>query len=234
MTTPPPLFSKREKYSLALCSMAFVAFSVMVHMMAGSMGYGLLPKFKVEATPPPQIVIFIPRAKHTPRPTPTPQPTPIPTPPKVTPPRLPVVHPPKNSARPESTAGPSEQRYSPPPTPGVVTPSAPPVIPSAEPIASAAPSGPSSEQPGTFRYKAPLDYPQIAIDQNIEGTVVVLVTIGPDGALLSASIAVSSGNASLDEAALKAARASRYTPYLVNGEPAEQQYKIVYEFKLNS
>ena len=61
----------------------------------------------------------------------------------------------------------------------------------------------------------------------------MLVTIGADGALISATIAVSSGNANLDEAALKAARASLYTPYLANGVPSEQQYKIVYDFRLN-
>ena len=85
----------------------------------------------------------------------------------------------------------------------------------------------------TFKYRAPLEYPEIAIQQNIEGTVVVLVTIGPDGSIISATIAVSSGNASLDEAALKAARACLYTPYLANGVPTEQQYKIVYDFRLN-
>jgi TonB family protein len=232
MSTPPPLFSKREKYSLALCSVAFIAFSGFVHTMVGSMGYGLMPHFTVEPTPSPQTVIIISRPKSTPKPTPTPHATPTPPPPKVTPPVLPAVHPPKNTATDTPNVGQTEAPYSPPPTPSVVTPSAPPATPDAQP--SVAPTnGPIPTSEGTFKYRAPLDYPEIAIQQHIEGTAVVLVTIGADGALISATIAVSSGNANLDEAALKAARASLYTPYLANGVPTEQQYKIVYDFRLN-
>jgi protein TonB len=120
-----------------------------------------------------------------------------------------------------------------PPTPGVVAPSAAPATPEPQPSAAPTPNEPAVIKDGSFKYKAPLEYPEIAIQQNIEGTVIVLVTIGPDGTLVSATIAVSSGNASLDEAALKAARASLYTPYLANGVPTEQQYKIVYDFRLN-
>jgi protein TonB len=232
MNTPPPLFSKREKYSLALCSVAFIAFSGFVHTMVGSMGYGLMPHFTVEATPSPQVVIFTTRPKPTPKPTPTPHVSPPPPPPKVTPPILPAVHPPKYVSNVHSGVGPTEAPYI-QPTPGVVTPSAPPETPIPQPSIAQTPAGPIAPREGTFKYKAPLDYPEIAIQQGIEGTVVVLVTIGPDGTLISATIAESSGDASLDEAALNAARASLYTPYLANGVPMEQQYKIVYDFRIN-
>lgn len=231
MNTPPPLFSRREKYSLVLCSVAFIAFSGMVHTMVGSVANGLLPHFTVEPTPSPKPFAFLVEPKHTPRPTPTPHATPTP-PPKITLPRISPIHVPKNPNPDHRIGGPTEQPYV-PPTPGVIMPSAAPATPSAEPSAPPTPSGPIDEQQGTFSYKARPEYPPMEIEEHIEGTVVVLVTIGPDGSLESATIASSSGDVHLDEAALVAARASRYTPYLVNGSPVEQQYKIVYEFKLD-
>jgi protein TonB len=201
--------------------------------MVGSMGYSLMPHFTVQATPSPQTIIIIPGPKHTPKPTPTPHITPPPPPPKVTPPTVPVVHPPKNNTRDDHDVGPTEIPYVTPSTPGIVTPITPPATPTAQPSVAPTPNGPIAIKDSTFKYKAPPDYPPIAIQQDIEGTVVVLVTIGPDGSLISATIDVSSGDASLDEAALNAARASLYTPYVANGVPTEQQYKIVYDFQLN-
>lgn len=233
MNTPPPLFSKREKYSLVLCSVAFIAFSGMVHTMVGSAANGLFPHFTVAPTPSPKPFMFLTEPKHTPRPTPTPHATPTPPPPpKITPPRISPIHLPKNTNTDHQIGGPTEQPYV-PPTPVVAAPSAAPATPSAEPSALPTPSGPIAITEGTFRYRATPIYPQMEIEEHIEGTVVVLVTIGPDGSLLSATIATSSGDVHLDEAALEAARASRYTPYLVNGSPVEQEYKIVYDFRLD-
>jgi len=228
----PPLFSKREKYSLAIFSLGFVAFSCVVHFLAGSAGSSFMPRFTIEQTPAPQTFYILPLPKHTPPPTPTPHPTSTPPPAKVTPQRVQAVHPPKNPTRISRTVGPTEAPYT-PPTPGVVEPSAPPVAPSATPEASPTPGGPIVIRDSTFKYKAPLEYPQYEMQAQIEGTVIVLVTIGPDGNVLSASIVTSSGNAHLDDAALNAARASRYTPYYVDGVAVEQHYKIVYEFKLD-
>lgn len=195
------------------------------------MGYGLMPHFTVQPTPSPQTIIIDSRPRPTPKPTPTPHVTP-PPPPKVTPPVLPAVHPPTINPGASHGVGPTELPYT-PPTPGIVTASAPPATPIAQPSVAPTPNGPIAITDSTFKYRAPLEYPEIAIQQDIEGTAVVLVTIGADGTLISATIAESSGNANLDEAALNAARASRYTPYLANGVPTEQQYKIVYEFRLN-
>ncbi len=83
-----------------------------------------------------------------------------------------------------------------------------------------------------FRYKATPDYPELQLQENIEGTVIVRVTIGPDASLLDAAIDESSGNAALDAAALAAARASLYTAPLRDGKPVTAQYLIVYEFKI--
>src|SRR5580700_5638297 len=123
MNTPPPLFTKREKYSLVLCSVAFIAISGFVHTMVGSMGYGLLPRFTVEPSPSPEVIIIdSPRPKATPKPTPTPQVTPTPPPPKVKPPMLPAVHPPKTDSTDNHRFGPTEAPYI-PSTPGSVAPS---------------------------------------------------------------------------------------------------------------
>lgn len=235
--TVPPLFTKREAYSLYFLSAAFILFSVVLHFAVGGATETLFPKFKVESTPPPQIVTvqtMLHTPKPTPKPTPTPQPTPTPPPPKNTPApvhiKLNVVKQVTN----DTSTGPSETAYTPPPAgnqQGVPT-AVPTVAPATAAPTEAPPSGPITATEANFTYKATPDYPQIAQDQGIQGTAIVLVTIGVDGNLVSATIDRSSGNALLDQAALKAAHASRFHPYLVNGKPVEQQYTIVYEFTL--
>jgi periplasmic protein TonB len=76
-------------------------------------------------------------------------------------------------------------------------------------------------------------YPDIAIQQGAEGTVIILVTIGPDGTASDARVWQSSGIAALDRAALQAAEQSTYATPEVNGEPATQTYRIIYTFYLN-
>src|SRR5471032_2124900 len=109
MITSPPLFSKREKYSLALFSFGFVAFSCLVHFLAGSAGSSFMPRFTVEQTPAPQKLYLIQLPKHTP--TPTPHPTSTPPPAKVTPQRVQAVHPPKYPPHTSRTVGPTEAPY---------------------------------------------------------------------------------------------------------------------------
>jgi TonB family protein len=54
--------------------------------------------------------------------------------------------------------------------------------------------------------------------------------VGPDGHVLAAEVAVSSGSTLLDEAALKAAETSRFQPSTVNGSPTQMDYLIEYTF----
>jgi protein TonB len=75
-------------------------------------------------------------------------------------------------------------------------------------------------------------YPEIPKSQGIQGTAVVLVTVGPGGNVLSVSIGQSTGNRLLDAAALDAARASKFQAPEVDGHPATQTYRIVYTFSL--
>jgi protein TonB len=136
----------------------------------------------------------------------------------------------------DNSTGPAEAAYTPPPAgneQGVPT-AVPTVAPATPAPTEAPPSGPIEATDAAFISKPPLEYPQIAQDQNIQGTAIVLVTIGVDGSIVAESIAESSGNALLDESALKYVRECRFRPYEVNGKPVEQQYKIVVEYKLDS
>ena len=87
-------------------------------------------------------------------------------------------------------------------------------------------------QDSDFIHKVTPDYPDVVKEQNIQGTVIVLVTIGPQGNVVTASIAQSSGNALLDKSALSAAEQSTFRPPTVNGVATTRQYKIEYDFQL--
>ena len=83
-----------------------------------------------------------------------------------------------------------------------------------------------------FVHEAQPDYPEIAKEQNAQGTAVVLATIGPSGSVLSTRIDQSTGNKLLDGAALAAARQSTFQPPMINGKPATETYRLVYTFAL--
>jgi protein TonB len=83
-----------------------------------------------------------------------------------------------------------------------------------------------------FTHAVQPDYPPIAKAQGASGTAVVLATIGPDGKVISAHIDQSTGNKMLDEAALDAAKASGFQPPIINGKPATETYRLVYNFEL--
>jgi TonB family protein len=76
------------------------------------------------------------------------------------------------------------------------------------------------------------EYPPIARDQGVQGTAIVLATIGPDGKVISAHIDQSTGDRMLDAAALDAARQSGFEPPIINGKPATETYRLVYNFSL--
>lgn len=84
-----------------------------------------------------------------------------------------------------------------------------------------------------FIHQVKPEYPEIAKEQQIQGTVIVLVTIGPQGQVVTASVAQSSGNQILDKTALQAAEQSTFRPPTANGIPITRQYKIEYDFQLD-
>ncbi|MBV8529968.1 MAG: TonB family protein [Candidatus Eremiobacteraeota bacterium] len=63
------------------------------------------------------------------------------------------------------------------------------------------------------------------------GTVNVAVTIGADGHVLRATVAHSSGNASIDQAVVEAARRSTYSPKVVNCTPVQGSYLFHVEYQ---
>ena len=83
-----------------------------------------------------------------------------------------------------------------------------------------------------FVHQAQPDYPEVAKEQNAQGTAVVFATIGPNGNVLSTRIDQSTGNRLLDAAALAAARQSTFEPPMINGKPATETYRLLYTFAL--
>jgi TonB family protein len=84
-----------------------------------------------------------------------------------------------------------------------------------------------------FKFKAPLNYPQIAKDTDVSGRVIVTVQLGTEGQLVSSRVAESSRFALLDAAALEAARSSTFTAHTLDGIPVVSWYKIIYKFILD-
>lgn len=226
------MFTKREKYALIYLSLGFIILSAVGHFVMGAAGEKFFPKFQEEATPPPQKVTVqtLIKPPPTPKPTPPPTPTPLPTP---TPPPLKNTPPPAklklNVMKSHSTGGtgPAEVAYT--PVPHGNENGIPQGVPTAAPATAAPrPAGPVNVTDADFRSKVQPEYPELAKQQGIQGTAVVMVTISASGALVSAKIYQSSGNPLLDNAALKAARASTFKP------PSYQSdYLIDYVFQLD-
>jgi TonB family protein len=85
---------------------------------------------------------------------------------------------------------------------------------------------------GALIYHVDPVYPELAKEQNVQGTVELQVTIGVTGAVRSV-IAVS-GPGLLVEAARSAVRRWRYTPSLLDGKPVESQEEVSVVFQLPS
>jgi periplasmic protein TonB len=75
-------------------------------------------------------------------------------------------------------------------------------------------------------------YPPEAGRARIEGTVVLLATIGADGCVKD--VRVESGLPILAQAAINAVRQWRYKPYMIDGEPVEVDSRITINFNLSA
>jgi TonB family protein len=73
-------------------------------------------------------------------------------------------------------------------------------------------------------------YPQLAKETHIEGSVILHVIIGIDGAVKD--VTVESGHPLLVQSALDAVRQWRYQPTLLNGDPVEVDTPVTVNFKL--
>lgn len=75
-----------------------------------------------------------------------------------------------------------------------------------------------------------IDYPKEARRHQSTGKVIVKVTVDPSGAVTATKVDLSSGNGSLDGAAVNAARSAEYLPAMKSGRPIESVYTAVYQF----
>lgn len=90
----------------------------------------------------------------------------------------------------------------------------------------------SSLQRGALIYHVDPVYPELAREQNVQGTVKLLVTIGQTGTVRS--VVAVGGPGLLTEAARSAVRQWRYTPSLLDGKPVESQEEVSVVFQLPS
>ncbi|MDZ5456087.1 energy transducer TonB [Azohydromonas lata] len=63
--------------------------------------------------------------------------------------------------------------------------------------------------------------PAIVVKGKVTGPAIIRAHVATDGAVVRTALLSSCGNADLDEASLRAIRAMRFDPYLVNGEPTD-------------
>lgn len=75
----------------------------------------------------------------------------------------------------------------------------------------------------------PANTPPASADQTV-----VRVTVGPDGSVMGASVEKSSGNPTLDQAVLTAAKATAYSPRLENCQPVMGSFTYAWKFGTQS
>ena len=83
---------------------------------------------------------------------------------------------------------------------------------------------------GMLVHQVKPQYPPIAVQARIQGTVVLQAVIGKDGTVKD--LRLLSGHPMLSPAAIEAVKLWRYRPYLLNGEPVEVDTQINVNFTL--
>lgn len=132
-------------------------------------------------------------------------PTPEPTPPEEEP--EPVDQPPPPTEVPEFV----EEKPTPPPKPKTNAPK--PVAPIARPAAPAgAPTGPAPTGKAAMVFKPTVVYPYEARRTHATGSGVIVVTVGPSGNVVDASMGQSTGSSILDNAATSTFKSARFKP----------------------
>jgi periplasmic protein TonB len=222
-------FTRQQRRGVALVTILFICASAALHMVLG----GAIHPPRWNVAPEPSVtqiwegILETPTPTFRPRPSPTPQPKDLKARPSpqaiatmvvkpVTPPLPPVAPPPSHATDGSGT-------IEPPPGPDGV----------ASPAASAPADYRYIVVSARFIHRVQPDYPEQARTMGEEGTVIITLTIGPDG-ISDVRVWESSGFALLDREALRAAKESTYSIPEVNGEPATETYRVIYTFSLNA
>ena len=83
---------------------------------------------------------------------------------------------------------------------------------------------------GSLLHRVEPEYPEAARQQNIQGSVILDVHIGADGAVQE--VRVGSGPPLLAQAASEAVKQWKFKPRLINGRPVEMQTRVTLNFRL--
>ena len=86
-------------------------------------------------------------------------------------------------------------------------------------------------QQGLLIHKVTPNYPPLAKQARIQGTVILQALIGKDGSIQN--LHVVSGHPMLTGSALDAVKQWRYKPYFLNGEPVEVETTVNVNFSLS-
>lgn len=216
--------SQRERKAIAKLTLAFICVSLAVHGLFGAVYRPLA----IPVEPAPHETTLWVGPLETPTPSP-PNPTPAlaarrqSTPQPDAQSHQPRVQPPH--PRPGITGVPESPGPGPTPTDGAVGPTDGPA-----PTATAEPE--QTFTPCRIVRKVEPQYPDFVKQSGTQGSVSIVVLIGPNGEALTARVGESSGNKALDEAALAAARASTYQCPPAAGRQAEL-YQVIYQFTLD-
>jgi periplasmic protein TonB len=84
---------------------------------------------------------------------------------------------------------------------------------------------------GNLIHRVEPNYPSIAKQARIQGSVLLRATIGRDGSI--ENLHLLSGHSMLAQAAMEAVRQWRYRPYFLNGEPVEVETQVTVNFVLS-
>jgi protein TonB len=120
-------------------------------------------------------------------------------------------------------------RHRPPPPPVAVPAPAP--IPKIRPVAVQLPRGPSRRAAPAPGNPPPI-YPHTAVTRRIEGLVLLLVTVLPDGAVSEISVKRSSGHPLLDREAVRAVSRWSFSPALADGRNVVARVEVPIRFSL--
>jgi protein TonB len=98
------------------------------------------------------------------------------------------------------------------------------------PAGDVLPAGDADVRPNPAELPEPR-WPAGETPAGAESTVVVAMVIDTSGAVMGASLVQGTGNDALDDAALHAAMAARFTPAKRNGQPVQVKVYIAYDYR---